>query len=120
MKSKICVGLALVLSLGMMQSAGGVSIGDNPNTGVIHFQTAPKAAEVKPPTLDKEQSLTLEVKLQTLRNVELQIQTLQMDLQTKKTELDELAKALNKPGFVLNRNADGTWVYVAAPAEVKK
>jgi hypothetical protein len=82
-------------------------------------QDKPATAPVVP-TVSVEDSLRITNALLNAENLNFKQVQLTADLAKAKTAFEALLKGLEKPGFVLQRGADGAFVYVPAPVDADK
>ena len=90
-------------------------------------QAKADAAKVETPVLSEVDALRLDKALLRQQNVALQIQTLQAELQRAtdeapkvKADVEQLIATLQKPGFVLQADGKGGYVYAPKPPDPAK
>lgn len=80
--------------------------------GVLGAQERPPAST---PTISAEDSLKLTNLLLQAENLNLRIQALQSELQRTNDAAQKFVTGLQKPGFLLQRNDKGEFVYTPEP-----
>jgi hypothetical protein len=81
------------------------------------LSTVAKASPIVPKELADTDALKLTNYLLTSENLHLKIQALQADLAKMQTDVQAFVRGLDRPGFHLERDPKGGWIYVANPPE---